>query len=209
MREKTGESLSALLDTQADDLDLQRVLNALDGDAEVSRQWRRYNVISAAMRNELGHFAQVDLSARVRESLAQEAPPLPLERPARSRAWYRPAASVAVAASVTAAILTGTQLFNTAAGGKGVEPAATLAANVPTGPVGPVAAIGQTAGFGDAPTVVAPAGGADMEGAYRIADEMARLRLEAYLQRHIDQSSLNTSIGMMPFARVSAAEAAR
>ena len=57
MREKTGESLSALLDTQADDLDLQRVLNALDGDAEVSRQWRRYNVISAAMRNELGHFA--------------------------------------------------------------------------------------------------------------------------------------------------------
>ena len=64
MREKTGESLSALLDTQADDLDLQRVLNALDGDAEVSRQWRRYNVISAAMRNELGHFAQVDLSAR-------------------------------------------------------------------------------------------------------------------------------------------------
>jgi len=208
MREKTGESLSALLDTQADDLDLQRVLNALDGDAEVSRQWRRYNVISAAMRNELGHFAQVDLSARVRESLAQEALPLPLERPARSRAWYRPAASVAVAASVTAAILTGTQLY-TAVGGQGVEPAAALAANVPTGPVGPVAAIGQTAGFGDAPTVVAPAGGADMEGAYQLADEMARLRLEAYLQRHIDQSSLNTSIGMMPFARVSTVEAAR
>ena len=136
MREKTGESLSALLDTQADDLDLQRVLNALDGDAEVSRQWRRYNVISAAMRNELGHFAQVDLSARVRESLAQEALPLPLERPARSRAWYRPAASVAVAASVTAAILTGTQLY-TAVGGQGVEPTAALAANVPTGPVGP------------------------------------------------------------------------
>jgi negative regulator of sigma E activity len=184
------------------------VLNALDGDAEVARQWRRYNVISAAMRNELGHFAQVDLSARVRESLAQEAPPLPLERPARGRAWYRPAASVAVAASVTAAILTGTQLY-TAAGGQRVEPSVALAANVPTGPVGPVAAIGQTAGFGDVPTVVAPAGGADMEGAYRLADEMARLRLEAYLQSHIDQASLNTSIGMMPFARVSAAEAAR
>lgn len=212
MSEPMGESLSALLDTEADDLDLQRVLNALGSDDQAVRRWRRYNLISAAMRNELDQFAGVDLSARVRDSLAGEVPVEWRQQAAvaggRWRAWQRPAASVAVAASVTAAILTGTQIF-TAGDEPGFQGLGAVAEQFPSGPVGPVAAIGQTAGFGEAPLLVAPTGGADIERGYRIADEMARLRLEAYLQNHIEHASLNTSNGMMPFARAAVVEGGR
>ena len=37
-----------------------------------------------------------------------------------------------------------------------------------------------------------------------VADEMARRQLDAWLHNHVEHASLNTSSGLMPFARAAA-----
>ncbi len=51
-REALQESLSAVMDNEADELELRRVLNAVD-DAETRATWSRYQVARAAMHKEL------------------------------------------------------------------------------------------------------------------------------------------------------------
>ena len=116
MEQRTGEALSALMDQEADDIDLQRVLNSVDGEEGAAATWRRYHLASAAMHHELGVFSATDLSSRIREQLDHE-PWLPEASVSeRSSGWLRPLAGVAVAASVTAVILTSTQLYQSTIG---------------------------------------------------------------------------------------------
>ena len=50
MTERLRESLSALMDDEADDLELGRVLRAMEaGDDEVRETWSRYQLVSAVM----------------------------------------------------------------------------------------------------------------------------------------------------------------
>ncbi len=49
-REALQESLSAVMDNEADELELRRVLNAID-DAETRATWSRYQVARAAMHH--------------------------------------------------------------------------------------------------------------------------------------------------------------
>lgn len=194
MRQQMRESMSALLDQETDDFDLQRILNGLDQDEDAAKTWRRYNLVSAAMRNELGDFAGVDLSGRIRERLAgEEDIGSGLALAERARTWIKPFASVAVAASVTAAILTGTQWYTSVTGD---VPAAApaLASN---GRVGAVGAVGQVVGFGQTPAAAL----VEYPSGRQTADAMAQRRLDAFLQNHVEHTSLNTSNGMMPFAR--------
>jgi sigma-E factor negative regulatory protein RseA len=198
MKQPVRESISALLDDEANELDLQRILKELEGDADSAGTWQRYHLQSATLRNELGSFSHMDISSRVRESINDEfadASLAPAPRKALG-AWVKPFTSVAVAASVTAAILTSTQLYNAVAGGG----APTEAALAVSGNVSAVMANSQTVGFGNA----APRTSASMAVAPRdqsVADEMARQRLDHYLRNNVGNASLNTSSGLMPFAR--------
>ncbi len=54
MKQPVRESISALLDDEANELDLQRILKELEGDADSAGTWQRYHLQSATMRNELG-----------------------------------------------------------------------------------------------------------------------------------------------------------
>ncbi len=148
MKQPVRESISALLDDEANELDLQRILKELEGDADSAGTWRRYHLQSATMRNELGSFSHMDISSRVRESINDEFADASLAAAPRKvfGAWVKPFTSVAVAASVTAAILTSTQLYNAVAGGG----APTEAALAVSGNVSAVMANAQTVGFGNA-----------------------------------------------------------
>jgi len=221
MKKATGESLSALMDQQADDLDVQRVVNGLE-DEELLRRWRRYHVASAAMRNELDEFASVDLTLAIQQRLPQESATM-LARQQRPRfaGVLKPVASVAVAASVTAAILGGAQLYHAMVGDPVALPA--LAAGNANGDVSAALAVSRSVGFGG-PMVQAssPAGLAVVDGRvprsqvqeslaldYSEADAMARKKLNAHLQSHLENASLNTSSGMMPFARAASDQGER
>jgi sigma-E factor negative regulatory protein RseA len=69
--QKMNESLSALMDGEASDLEVRRVLKSED--AELDQRWQRYQLASAAMRKESDSgFGLVDLSTSISEVIANE-----------------------------------------------------------------------------------------------------------------------------------------
>ena len=104
-REALQESLSAVMDNEADELELRRVLNAID-DSEARATWSRYQIARAAMHKELLN-PHLDLASAVSAALADEAVPAK----SAPRPW-RSLGRLAVAASVTVAVLAGVRLYN-------------------------------------------------------------------------------------------------
>ena len=106
-RENLQESLSAVMDNEADELELRRVLNASDA-SEVRATWSRYQLARAAIHKELLE-PRLDLAAAVSAALADEAVPVVKKR---FQAPWRTLGRLAVAASVTVAVLAGVRLYN-------------------------------------------------------------------------------------------------
>ena len=52
MSEKLKESLSAVMDGEADEFELRRVLDEVSKDAELASSWDRYHLIGSVMRGE-------------------------------------------------------------------------------------------------------------------------------------------------------------
>lgn len=99
------ESLSALLDNETDELELRRLL-AVSGEGEMRATWARYQVARAVMHKEL-LLPHLDLAAKVSAALADE----PQVKVARRLPWTG-LGRLAVAASVTVAVLAGVRLYN-------------------------------------------------------------------------------------------------
>ena len=104
-RDALQESLSAVMDNEADELELRRVLNAFD-DAETRDTWSRYQVARAVMHKDL-LIPRLDIAAAVSAALADEAVPAKA-----ARGPWRSLGRLAVAASVTVAVLAGVRLYN-------------------------------------------------------------------------------------------------
>lgn len=104
-REALQESLSAVMDNEADELELRRVLNAFD-DVETRETWARYQVARAVMHKDL-LIPRLDLASAVSAALADEAVPVKA-----TRGPWRTVGRLAVAASVTLAVLAGVRLYN-------------------------------------------------------------------------------------------------
>ena len=103
MTEKMRESLSALMDNEANELELQRVLKQIGEDAELRQTWVRYNAARTAMTGQATESFSLDISARVSEAIREGA------RPGLRDRLLRPVASFAVAASVAATVVIGGQ----------------------------------------------------------------------------------------------------
>ena len=99
------ESLSALMDNETDELELRRLL-AVSGEGETRATWARYQVARAVMHKEL-LLPHLDLAAKVSAALADE----PQVKVARRMPWTG-LGRLAVAASVTVAVLAGGRLYN-------------------------------------------------------------------------------------------------
>ena len=198
MNERLGESLSALMDDEANELELERVLAQVNDDGELREAWVRYNQARHAVQgHQLAHL-DWDISGRVQSTLAGPQ----TESPAASRAGLtqrllRPLASLAVAASVAATVVIGGQQLAQIGGADpyGVDRSV---AHSPS-PVGMINSLGATpvpASYGmQAIPVLQPA----TRTAY---DELAQRRLRKYMQEHAEQAALNSPQGLLPFARV-------
>lgn len=122
MNEQAAESLSAMMDGEASEFELRRNLEQAEQSGEAGERWRRYHVARAAMRGE-PVAADIDISDRVMAALADEptysmTPEEPqadvamAERRKESRNFWKPIASMAMAASVTAVVILGVQHQN-------------------------------------------------------------------------------------------------
>lgn len=196
----TVQSLSALMDGEARDLELRRVLRHLESaghegadmrSADALRAtWHRLHLARHALHGE-ETFANVSLLAGVRAAIDAD----PAQRPGATRGWLRAAGRCAVAASVAALVLVVRPGDD--------APSIARVAPRPVGVANTVGAVPVQASYGarDVPTLRP----ADRD-AYR---ELARQRLRRYSQEHAEHASLNTPQGMLPFARVPVIEAAQ
>ena len=192
-REALQESLSAVMDNEADQLELRRVLNAVD-DAETRATWSRYQVARAAMHKEL-LLPNLDIASAVSAALADEAVPAK----AKQGPW-RTVSRVAVAASVTLAVLAGVRLYN-----QDDITGAQLAAQQPVQQ-------GVTVPQAQGPAVLAGYSESSDQPTGPMANGVLQnqagwdQRLPGYLRQHAQDSALKGSETALPYARAASLE---
>lgn len=189
----SDETLSALMDDQAQELELRRLLRDMGRNTEISTQarqrWYRQTLVHAALKGDPVMHAP-EFSASVRAAIDGE----PQQVASASTGWRRALGSFAVAASVAAVVVVGGQQI-VGQGEDAGTPAAGIAA-LPVGVVNTTGAVPVQASFGNrALPALKPA----ERTAYR---ELARQKLRLYSQQHAEHASLNTPQGLIPFARV-------
>lgn len=200
-REALHESLSAVMDNEADELELRRVL-AAGGDSEMRATWSRYQIARAAMHRELIE-PRMDIASAVSAALADE-PALSVEpaKPQQKSVW-RNMGRIAVAASVTVAVLAGVRLYNQSevAGPQMAQQAAQPSIAVPQATQGPAVLAGYS---GSDRTGAMEAETASTEAS---AEGWHEQRLPAYLRQHAQQAAFGgESESALPYARAASME---
>ncbi|RJG14178.1 RNA polymerase subunit sigma [Pseudomonas cavernicola] len=196
-REALQESLSAVMDNEADELELRRVLNASD-DAELRSTWSRYQIARAVMHKELLE-PRLDIAAAVSAALADEVVPVVAPAAALPARW-RTLGRLAVAASVTLAVLAGVRLYNqdevagTQLAQQGVQP--TLAMPQMQGSA---VLAGYSEGVEQAPVSQANA-------ARQAQLSWHEQRLPTYLRQHAQQAAMSGTDSVLPYARAASLE---
>ncbi|MEX6675426.1 anti sigma-E factor RseA C-terminal domain-containing protein [Pseudomonas sp. W2Oct36] len=191
-REALQESLSAVMDNEADELELRRVLSAIE-DADTRATWSRYQIARAAMHKEL-LLPHLDISAAVAAGIADEVSPLKA-----GRGPWRTLGRLAVAASVTVAVLAGVRLYNQdeIAGAQLAQQSQPANVAMPQAK-GPAVLAGYTEGE-QSPGPMA-------SGVLQNQAGWHDQRLPGYLRQHAQQAAMKGAEGALPYARAASLE---
>lgn len=191
------QSLSALMDGEASELELQRVLRE-SSTPELRQQWQRMHVARWSMQQEEA-VSEVDLSERISLALDDVTMDAAPDQAKKLASLWSRFGKVAVAASVTLAVLAGARFYNSA----------DIAGQEPV-----MAKVEQTVPLTAQPTVN-PVVLASYEG---VAQELEknqavdentawyRERLPAYLRQHNQQSTVSGMETSLPYARAASIE---
>lgn len=224
-----NESLSALVDDEASEFEVHRVLTESQQDASVRERWHRYQLAGAALRGEAVNLAtNTHFADRIRDAIRDIEFDEPLastaDKSAREKqgsiasgAWKAGAGRFAIAASVAAAVFLGAQQMNLVAfnGEPGqsqefaqqpADPAPTVApssVNIPTINV-------QNVSGGD---TIPPRSRLPQSLQYspniqqqQLQDEQIRRYIRQLMLEHAEHSAQNSGSGLLPYARVPAEE---
>lgn len=211
-REQLKESISALVDGEASDMELRRIINASETDDDVRKQWSRYQMISQTMQGEAPSTAQIDLSKSIQLALDEEVAP--------KKGWLHNVTRMAIAASVAGVVVMTAQMT----GQQSVAPEAQVASRTqPASAVSP-ATLSLPAGF-QAPSVAARtvssesassfvrqeqerqySNGAAPQIVLKSSNHMPSVEVQKHIQEvmmlHANQAALNSNRGLLPYARV-------
>lgn len=113
-QDRLNESLSALMDGEASELELQRLLKASSAGSEAGQRWSRYQLAASVMRQEPVARPESDLAARISAAVASEEPLQQTSGPATAandsgHRWRQMLSRGAVAATVAFAAILGVQ----------------------------------------------------------------------------------------------------
>ncbi|HEY7883401.1 MAG TPA: sigma-E factor negative regulatory protein [Cellvibrionaceae bacterium] len=209
-----AQSISALTDNEATELEIARILKASATDPEVGATWHCYHVARAAMKGELdSHFTvgAADFAARV--SAAVDAEPVPSAGKTVTR-WWQNAGRFAVAASVAGAVVIGAQLYQD----QSIEAPAMASGEATTAPVA-AAEVSVPVGF-NAPELSVRPVSAQMnyesprrqvvfesrQADAKVSNEQIRHYLNQLVESHTNHAAVNGAQGMLPFARIPLSE---
>ena len=194
------EDISAVMDGEYGP-NPEAVLTAVYGDSELRDAWRRYHLVSDAMRSQLPRqFPAGDLSTRISEALADEPAILSPRRRVRNvaRRFMKPVAGIAIAASVALVAIVGLQQSMTARMPAMDSVAGNNAPAVDTGPDVPVQSLQPADPSPLARTVSTE--GASVQSGYQQSTN--QYRFNTYLINHNEYRANNGVSGSIPHARI-------
>lgn len=225
-----AESLSALMDNQASELEIQRLLKALDSDPELKSTWSRYQIASAGLKGDLPVMASSDFASRISAAIdAEETYSLQTQVASQQVSqvsagkviamplrWWQQAGRVAVAASVAGALVVGVQQYQSfapqtaefAANTPVSAPVATTetkAANLPSGINAPALSartVAVQSGYESRPQENRRVMFVPRQQAAPVYNEDVSTYVNQLIQEHTDNASLNSGQGMLPYTRV-------
>lgn len=93
------ESASALMDGEASELDLRRVLKAVGDDSAIADTWQRYHLVRASLQQDVHGRPAVNLLAGIHARLAEDDQPLAIPLSRRFGGALRRLGQGAIAAS--------------------------------------------------------------------------------------------------------------
>ncbi len=221
-----NESISALVDGEVSEMELHRILKASESDDSVRQAWGRYQLIAAVMRNDAPTAPSIDLSGAIRDALQSE-DPVVVESEVKKPGWLQTVSKLAIAASVAAVMVVTTQMVGLNGNNGAQQPE--VAADQGDTPVrgsadlltpNPALPAGFRAPSLSARTVSSHPPRLPVQEAQphyypvvtkaqsAVSAQAPSPEVQEYLQRvmeiHADHASLNSSHGMMPYARVPA-----
>lgn len=103
------ESISALLDNEADELELRRFLKASEQDPTLLETWERFSLVQSVL-HESAQPVSSGLSQRIAAELENEAPLSAAPSAATTSYWKEGMSKIAIAASVAAVFFVAVQV---------------------------------------------------------------------------------------------------
>ena len=186
MKEGIRESLSAMMDGEANELELRRVLRSED--TALREEWASFHRNQQLMHDSEVAFAGLDISGRVLAAI--DAEPTRLKRGA---SWRQALTGVAVAASVAAIVVfAGSERM---LGGD----ASMIADAAPSASSGRVYPAQMSPASGGIPVSALAGTAPSMNPAVK---SEADKRFEMLLRKHTERASLNNGQGFVSYARV-------
>ena len=188
MSDSLRESISALVDDEAQELELHRVLGSMESNEELRQTWKRYQSASFAMKRQMDCRFDLDISGRVAAALADE-PAVTVEtsmvkanEKTRFARIFKPVLSMAVAASAAFLVIFAVQM-----GGQD-EPGKQIAA-------------------GEQPLTTHLVAGTTTGNEYTLAVSSEVMtpvekRLQSLIENHTQQASMSQNRGVMPYTQL-------
>jgi len=213
MKDQLSETISAVMDSQADDLEVRRLLKALDNASDdeaaaILAQWESFHTIGSVLRNESVSNNEVP-SMRASASFAasvsaaiEDQSPMDMDKvakyPSKSEPMWK---RFAVAATVTLAVLVGVQEYESMQAGQ--EGGASYTADNTVA----VPAVNNTDhSLVDLTAVQLASSDVALESPMSEAEKLeaveAQERLNEYLLEHTNHAAKQSGQGMIPFARL-------
>lgn len=214
-----AESISALVDNKASELELQRVLKASEQNPAIKMTWARYQMMGAVLRKEEGATVPLpDFAARLSAAIAAEQQSSVLTGQ-KSHGWWHQLGRVALVASVAGGMIISVQQYNSKVS-RGAEVASNNA--VITAPIGSAVSlpsginsplintrsVALQTGYETRPqenrrVMFQPRQAAISNStATAISEEEVTRYVNQMIQAHSDNAALNSSQGVLPYARV-------
>ena len=188
MTDKIRESLSALYDGQADELEARRALNEAAHDPALADQWQRYSMIGDMLRQQGSGQADIDLSGSIMHKIENKAVEVQPDTTHWSRKWF---AQAAVAAGVAFTLLIGLNATQDAATVSPQLAEQTQIQLAPSAAANPLAL--------QASTIARPA---EQSPAVQAIQAQLQKEIQAYMIRHAEHAAANGQQGLLPLARV-------
>lgn len=220
-----AETISALMDNEVSELELQRVLKATEKDAELKAAWDRYHLARSILKKDSIQLAPANFAERICAALESETAYQPqgevhlagsgktASAIASLSNWWLNAGRVAVAASVAVAVIIGVQQFQQqpaqpgelVAGTSNIDVQPKPVVNLPSGINAPeltARTVAVQSGFEARPHQNRRVIFVPRQSAQDINPDEISTYVNELMEVHSDNAARNSGQGVLPFTRV-------